>query len=104
MEWNLRLVAANRDIWTATELRRLLAEHGLTVSAGKMSKWWSGSPISVKLSDLDALCAVLDCAVDELMSPRPSGHSSDPSDIGADRIGPGGQPPASGHAWPLEGN
>ena len=71
MEWNLRLVAANRGVWTATELRRMLADHGLPVSAGKMSKWWSGSPISVKLTDLDVLCAVLGCSVDDLLTPRP---------------------------------
>ena len=28
MRWNLRLAAANRGIWKATELQRLLAEHG----------------------------------------------------------------------------
>ncbi|UKD59418.1 helix-turn-helix transcriptional regulator [Amycolatopsis sp. FU40] len=70
MEWNLRLAAARRGIWTATDLRTRLAAHGLAVSAGKMSKWWSGRPASVKLDDLDALCAVLGCPVDELLIPE----------------------------------
>lgn len=69
MKWNLRLAAANRGIWTATELRRLLARHDLDVSAGKMSKWWSGQPASIKLDDLDRLCAALGCGVDELLAP-----------------------------------
>jgi hypothetical protein len=34
MRWNLRLAAANRGIWKASELQHLLAEHGLVISAG----------------------------------------------------------------------
>ena len=37
MKWNLRLTAANKGIWKASELQRSLAEHGLVISAGKMS-------------------------------------------------------------------
>lgn len=37
MKWNLRLAAANRGIWTASELQRMLAGAGLKISAGKMS-------------------------------------------------------------------
>jgi hypothetical protein len=28
MKWNLRLAAANRGVWKASELRRMLAERG----------------------------------------------------------------------------
>ena len=59
MKWNLRLAAANRGIWKASELQRMLAERGLVISAGKMSGLWSGDPASIKLSDLDVICAVL---------------------------------------------
>jgi hypothetical protein len=44
MKWNLRLAAANRGVWKASELQRMLAERGLVISAGKMSGLWSGSP------------------------------------------------------------
>ncbi|MGH3449713.1 MAG: helix-turn-helix domain-containing protein [Haloechinothrix sp.] len=71
MRWNLRLAAANRGIWKASELQRMLAEHGLVMSAGKMSGLWSGSPASVKLDDLDIICAVLGCGVEELLIPEP---------------------------------
>ncbi len=43
MRWNLRMKAAERGIWKSTELRRLLAEAGLEISAGKMSGWWTGT-------------------------------------------------------------
>ena len=70
-EVNLRLAAANRGIWKASELRRMLAERGLVISAGKMSGLWSGDPASIKLSDLDISWAVLDCDVGELLIPEP---------------------------------
>ncbi len=71
MKWNLRLAAANRGIWKASELQRMLAEHGLVISAGKMSGLWSGEPASIKLSDLNVICAVLGCGVEELLIPQP---------------------------------
>ncbi|MGH3805323.1 MAG: helix-turn-helix domain-containing protein [Pseudonocardiaceae bacterium] len=71
MRWNLRLAAANRGIWKASELQRMLAEHGLSISAGKMSGLWSGEPASIKVSDLNVICVVLGCGVEELLIPRP---------------------------------
>ncbi|TDD62795.1 helix-turn-helix domain-containing protein [Actinomadura rubrisoli] len=71
MRWNLRLAAANRGVWKASELQRSLAEHGLVISAGKMSGLWSGQPVSVKLADLDVICKVLDCQIGELLIPEP---------------------------------
>ncbi|SDP27921.1 DNA-binding transcriptional regulator, XRE family [Actinopolyspora xinjiangensis] len=71
MRWNLRLVAAHRGIWKAGELQSRLAEHGLTVSAGKMSGLWSGTPVSLKLSELDVICAALDCEIGDLLVPEP---------------------------------
>ena len=67
MQWDLRMVAAQRGIWRASDLRRLLAEAGLEISTGKMSHLWSGRPISVRLDDLEVICAVLDCDPGELL-------------------------------------
>jgi DNA-binding Xre family transcriptional regulator len=67
MQWNLRMVAAQRGIWRASDLRRLLAEAGLEISASKMSYLWSGRPISVRLDDLEVICQVLDCDPGELL-------------------------------------
>ena len=72
MKWNLRLAAANRGIWKASELQRMLAEAGLVISAGKMSGLWSGNPASIKLDDLDIICAVLGCGVEELLITEPA--------------------------------
>jgi DNA-binding Xre family transcriptional regulator len=71
VKWNLRLAAAQRGVWKASELQRQLAEHGLVISAGKMSGLWSGDPASVKLDDLDVICAVLGCGVEEILIAEP---------------------------------
>jgi DNA-binding Xre family transcriptional regulator len=71
MRWNLRLAAAQRGIWKASELQRQLAARGLVISAGKMSGLWSGTPASVKLDELNIICRVLGCGVEELLIPEP---------------------------------
>jgi DNA-binding Xre family transcriptional regulator len=52
-------------------MQRLLAEHGLVISKGKMSNLWSGKPITLMLDDLDVICKVLDCGPGELLLPEP---------------------------------
>lgn len=71
MKWNLRLVAANRDIWKSSQLQQMLADAGLVISAGKMSHLWSGRPVTIRLDDLDVICEVLGCNVAELLVPEP---------------------------------
>lgn len=71
MRWNLRMVAAQRGVWKASDLRQALSEAGLSMSAGKMSHLWSGAPVSVRLDDLDVICAVLECSPADLLLPEP---------------------------------
>ncbi|GAA2039351.1 hypothetical protein GCM10009839_46610 [Catenulispora yoronensis] len=80
MKWNLRLAAAKRDIWKASDLQALLAQHGLVISAGKMSGLWSGKPASLKLDDLDVICVVLGCEIGELLIPEPENVASPATD------------------------
>jgi DNA-binding Xre family transcriptional regulator len=89
MRWNLRLAAANRGIWRASDLQRMLAEAGLVISAGKMSGLWSGTPASIKLDDLEIICAVVGCGVEELLIAEPAKAARRAEDP------PGGQATAS---------
>lgn len=68
MQWNLRMKAAERGIWKSTELRRLLADAGLEISAGKMSLLWASTPTTVRLDDLEVICTVLDCSPTDLLT------------------------------------
>ncbi|MFE4960232.1 helix-turn-helix domain-containing protein [Streptomyces sp. NPDC056653] len=61
----------NKGIWKASELQRSLTEHGLVISAGKMSGLWSGQPVSLKLEDLDVICVVLGCEIGDLLILEP---------------------------------
>jgi len=71
MKWNLRMVAAEQGIWKSTELRRRFADAGLEISAGKMSALWTGTPTTIRLDDLDVMCAVLDCSPSQLLICQP---------------------------------
>lgn len=95
MRWNLRLAAANRGIWKASDCQRLLADRGLVVSAGKMSGLWSGRPASIKLEDLDVICAVLGCGVEELLIPEPDKVPSPVEDGDRRSVAASGPPPVT---------
>ena len=71
MRWNLRLAAAERGVWKSTDMRRQLAEAGLEISAGKMSALWTGTPVTIRLEDLDIICSVLGCEVTDLLIREP---------------------------------
>lgn len=71
MRWNLRMKAAEHGIWKSTELRRQFAEAGLVISAGKMSGLWTGTPTTIRLEDLDVICAVLECSPADLLICEP---------------------------------
>jgi len=61
MKWNLRLAAAQRDIWKASQLQAMLADAGLVISAGKMSHLRSSQPVTIRLEGLQIICTVLGC-------------------------------------------
>jgi DNA-binding Xre family transcriptional regulator len=72
VQWNLRLKAAERGIWKSAEMRRRLAEAGMTLSAGKMSALWTGTPTTIRLEDLDVICSVLECDPSALLIREPA--------------------------------
>ena len=71
MKWNLRWSAARRDIWRPSELLTAFREVGFEPSLSKVSALWSGKPVSVRLDDLDRICAALGCTVADLLEAEP---------------------------------
>jgi putative transcriptional regulator len=68
IKWKLRLTAAQREVWTGAQLRRLLAERaGLELSSASVSALFAGQPSQVKLSTLAALCTALECTPNDLI-------------------------------------
>ena len=68
VRWRLRMAAAQREVWTGAELRRLLAERaGLQISSASISALLTKEPAQLKLSTLAALCTALDCTPNDLL-------------------------------------
>ncbi len=67
IRWRLRMAAAEREVWTGAELRRLLAERaGLELSKPSVSALLTKQPKQLKLETLVALCTALQCTPDDL--------------------------------------
>jgi putative transcriptional regulator len=67
VRWRLRMAAAQREVWTGADLRRLLAERaGVELSAASVSALLTKQPSQVKLSTLAALCTALECTPNDL--------------------------------------
>lgn len=68
IRWRLRMAAAQREVWTGTELRRLLAERaGLELSSASVSALFTKEPSQVKMTTLAALCTALECTPNDLI-------------------------------------
>ncbi|HEU5471361.1 MAG TPA: helix-turn-helix transcriptional regulator [Actinophytocola sp.] len=66
IRWRLRMAAAQREVWTGSQLWRLLAEKaGLEVSAASVSAF-TKEPFQIKVCTLIALCTALQCTPDDL--------------------------------------
>jgi DNA-binding Xre family transcriptional regulator len=73
LKWRLRMAAAERGVWTAAELRRLLAgKGGLDLSSASVSALFTGEPAQLRLTTLAALCTALECTPDDLLIPMAS--------------------------------
>lgn len=68
VKWKLRMAAAQREVWTGAELRRLLAERaGLELSSPSISALLTKQPSQLKLQTLAALCTALECSPNDLL-------------------------------------
>ncbi|MFB8760576.1 helix-turn-helix domain-containing protein [Streptomyces nigra] len=71
MKWNLRWVAARQDIWRPTDLLAAFRRVGFSPSLSKVSALWGGTPVTVRLEDLDLICQALGCTVADLLEAEP---------------------------------
>jgi putative transcriptional regulator len=68
VRWRLRMAAAQREVWTGAQLRRLLGERaGLHLSSASVSALLTRQHAQVKLETLAALCTALDCTPNDLL-------------------------------------
>lgn len=77
--WRLRMAAAQREVWTGAQLRRLLAEKaGLQLSSASVSALLTKQPAQLKLSTLAALCTALECTPNDLFEVDTTPAAADP--------------------------
>lgn len=67
LEWKLRKVMAEKNIWSGAELGRLLQDlAGYKLSAPSISVLMNEQPKQVKAETMDALCISLECTPNDL--------------------------------------
>jgi DNA-binding Xre family transcriptional regulator len=98
VKWNLRMVAAQRDIWRPTQLLAAFEQVGFTPSLSKVAALWSAKPVTIRLDDLDRICAALDCSVADLMEAEPQAHRAGGQQTDRQVVG---EPPAAGPVRPV---
>jgi putative transcriptional regulator len=94
IHWKLRMAAAQREVWTGAQLRRLLAEKaGLEMSSASVSMLLTKQPSQIKLPTLLALCTALGCTPNDLFDvdttpvERPAGTTaSDAKAVGGSSV------------------
>jgi DNA-binding Xre family transcriptional regulator len=96
VKWNLRWVAARRDIWRPSELLAAFEQVGFTPSLSKVAALWGQKPITVRLDDLDKICAALGCTVADLLEAEPLAASE-----GGEQETPRAAGAGEGRAGPL---
>ncbi|MFF3489076.1 helix-turn-helix domain-containing protein [Streptomyces sp. NPDC002701] len=93
MKWNLRMVAAQRDLWRPTEVLAAFQQVGFNPSLSKVAALWGGTPVTVRLDDLDLMCAALDCTVADLLQAEPLAGAQPAGEAGDVAVGAEVQPP-----------
>jgi DNA-binding Xre family transcriptional regulator len=65
------MVAAQRDLWRPTEVLEAFRAVGFTPSLSKVAALWGGTPVTLRLEDLDMICTALNCTVEDLLQAEP---------------------------------
>jgi len=83
------MTAAQHEVWTGSQLRRLLAERaGLHLSSASVSALFTKTPAQVKLSTLAALCTALECTPNDLFEVDTTPVASQPKQSKPARAAP----------------
>lgn len=71
IEWNLRQRMAEQDIFKTSALVPLLAEHGVKLSREQVYRLVTQVPARLNVEVLGALCLILGCTPDDLITVTP---------------------------------
>ena len=68
-KWHLRELMATRGMFSTTDLRPLLAERGISLSASQTYRLVAEKPERLSMLTLMALLDILGCRIEELIEP-----------------------------------
>lgn len=71
LSWRLRVMMAERNISTATELQRLLEKSGYQVTSSQLTRVIKDRPDRISTDLLDHLLEVLNCDIGDLLRSDP---------------------------------
>jgi DNA-binding Xre family transcriptional regulator len=75
--WRLRILMAERDIRSATELKRRLENIGYELTSAHASRIVNELPQRISTDLLNALLTVLDCGISDLLAEEPVGQGEE---------------------------
>ncbi len=72
IEWRVRLACAERSIWSATELQRLvLRRTGVPLNVQTLQSWFRQRPVRIEVRTLNAVLNALGCPLTDLIQFEP---------------------------------
>ena len=79
LSWRLRVMMAERNITTVTELHRRLLDSGYEITSSQLSRIVKDRPDRISTDLLDHLLEILECDIGDLLrsDPVPTDYSSD---------------------------
>ncbi len=95
------MVAAQRDLWRPTEVLAAFQQVGFNPSLSKVAALWSGTPVTVRLDDLDKICAALNCTVADLLQSEPLATGQVAPEVGQLAVGAEEQAATGGPVRPV---
>lgn len=68
IEWRVRMACAERGIWSATELQRLVDRRtGVRLSPQTLQAWFRDRPVRIEVRTLTAILNALGCTLTEMI-------------------------------------
>jgi hypothetical protein len=90
IEWRVRLACAERGIWSAAELQRLvLRRTGIHLSVQTLQAWFRSLPVRIEVRTLKAVLNALGCDLADLIQYEPPKTEKDARATAKEAIHPG---------------
>jgi hypothetical protein len=98
--WHLREVMATRGMFSTTDLRPLLAERGIDLSASQVYRLVVERPERLSLKVLVALLDILGCRMEELVEPVAARGTQRRRKVAGEAVAPGREDRGLGNLRP----